>query len=112
MAVYLRRHGAGNANLLAWADFFEALAPEREEALAFARSQREIGFPDAFTPRCDNGLYMRTYGLADRPPPSPGTLRELVALEGMDEPLEPGASFRWSPPRSATGCRCGRSTCA
>ena len=40
---------------------------------------------------------MRAYGLADTPPPSPGTLRELVALEGRDEPLPPGAYFPMEP---------------
>lgn len=97
MAAYIRRHAGENANLFAWADFIEALPADGEEALAFARSQREIGFPDPFTPRCDDGLYMRTYGLADRPPPDRGTLRELVALEGMEEPLAPGAYFPVEP---------------
>ncbi len=73
MAAYIRRHAGENANLFAWADFIEALPPDGEEALAFARSQREIGFPDPFV------------------------LRELVALEGMEEPLAPGAYFPVEP---------------
>jgi hypothetical protein len=85
------------SNLEQWAEFVAALSPDSEEARAFARAQCEIGFPDPFRPRCDNGLFMRTYGLADQPPPSPGTLRELVALEGLDEPLPPGAIFPMDP---------------
>ncbi len=97
MAAYIRHHAGGNPNLHAWADFIEALPPDGEEAQAFTRAQRELGFPDPFVPRCDDGLYMRTYGLADRPPPDRGTLGELVALEGMREPLAPGAYFPIEP---------------
>jgi hypothetical protein len=97
MAAYLRRHGEGSANLQAWADFIEALPPDGEEALAFARGQRELGFPEEYAPRCDDGLFMRSYGLAETPPPHPGTLRELVALEGAEEPLAPGAYVPMDP---------------
>jgi hypothetical protein len=93
MAAYLRRHGEGSTNLRAWADFIEALPPDGDEALALTRGQRELGFPEEYEPRCDDGLYMRGYGLASTPPPNPGTLRELVALEGADEPLPAGAYF-------------------
>ena len=46
MAAYIRAHANGNANLEQWADFIAALPPDGEEARAFARAQREIGFPD------------------------------------------------------------------
>jgi hypothetical protein len=97
MAAYIREHAKDSANLHAWADFIEALPPAGEEAQAFTRAQREIGFPDPFVPRCDNGIFMRTYGLKDTPPPHVWTLRELVALEGREEPLPAGAIFPLPP---------------
>ena len=76
MGAYLRAHGVDD-----WAAYVEALPPEGEEALAFARSQAELGHPDPFRPRTDRGLFMRKNlpGFA----PNPRALAVLVTLEGL-----------------------------
>jgi hypothetical protein len=90
LAAYLRAHGVD-----AWADYIEALPPRGEEARAFARSQAEIGHPDPFQPRTERGRFMRkTLANAD---PSEMGLKVLVSLEGLAEPLAPGAFFPMPP---------------
>jgi hypothetical protein len=78
MGAYLRAHGAE-----AWAAYIEALPPEGEEALAFARSQAELGHPDPFRPRTERGRFMRKQlpGFA----PNERALAVLVSLEGLRE---------------------------
>jgi hypothetical protein len=83
MGAYLRAHGAE-----AWAAYIEALPPEGEEALAFARSQAELGHPDPFRPRTERGRFMRKQlpGFA----PNERALAVLVSLEGLREGEETG----------------------
>jgi len=83
MGAYLRAHGAD-----AWAAYIEALPPEGEEALAFARSQAELGHPDPFRPRTERGRFMRKQlpGFA----PNERALAVLVSLEGLREGEETG----------------------
>jgi hypothetical protein len=83
MGAYLRAHGADE-----WAAFIEALPPDGEEALAFARSQAELGHPDPFRPRTERGRFMRKQlpGFA----PSERALAVLVSLEGLREGEETG----------------------
>jgi hypothetical protein len=78
LGAYLRAHGVDE-----WAAFVEALPPDGEEALAFARSQAELGHPDPFRPRTDRGLFMRKQlpGFA----PNQRALAVLVTLEGLRE---------------------------
>jgi hypothetical protein len=83
MGAYLRAHGAD-----AWAAYIEALPPDGEEALAFARSQAELGHPDPFRPRTERGRFMRKQlpGFA----PNERALAVLVSLEGLREGEETG----------------------
>ena len=83
MGAYLRAHGAED-----WAAYIEALPPEGEEALAFARSQAELGHPDPFRPRTERGRFMRKQlpGFA----PNERALAVLVSLEGLREGEETG----------------------
>jgi hypothetical protein len=78
MGAYLRAHGADD-----WAAYVEALPPDGEEALAFARSQAELGHPDPFRPRTDRGLFMRKHLPGFEP--NPRALAVLVTLEGLRE---------------------------
>ncbi|WP_028063152.1 hypothetical protein [Solirubrobacter soli] len=83
MGAYLRAHGADD-----WAAYIEALPPDGEEALAFARSQAELGHPDPFRPRTERGRFMRKQlpGFA----PNERALAVLVSLEGLREGEETG----------------------
>ena len=83
MGAYLRAHGVDD-----WAAYIEALPPDGEEALAFARSQAELGHPDPFRPRTERGRFMRKQlpGFA----PNERALAVLVSLEGLREGEETG----------------------
>ena len=85
MGAYLRAHGADD-----WAAYIEALPPDGEEALAFARSQAELGSPDPFRPRTERGRFMRKQlpGFA----PNERALAVLVSLEGLREGDESGVA--------------------
>ena len=76
--------GRRAASLRAWASFVEALPVDDEALVMLERAQAPAAAADEFVPVCDSGLFIRTYGLADHPPPDPGTWREFLALEGDD----------------------------
>jgi hypothetical protein len=100
MAAYIREHADGRPRLRAWADFIQALSPDGEAAQAFMRAQREHGHPDRYRPIADGGLHLvgrQSSLFNDHDPPHAGVLRELVALEGSDERLPPGAVFPMPP---------------
>jgi hypothetical protein len=70
--------------LQAWADLFDDLSADDPSVVALERSQQGAGAPSAFVPQTDYGLFITRYGLPEYDPPTPGVLRELIALEGDD----------------------------